>query len=131
MKKERGAKSDLRKKEYNDVYFGPELFVELRKYNCYQSVVWLMLISWEFYKNNKLSFYEGLLFEDQPFALECLLKSKRISHRRYIVCKHRHRENSISTDKCSFTSFYGYVYGYFKLIPHAFAILTENDLGLK
>ena len=83
------------------VYQGNMMFKALVDKMEYTPSCCLLMIKREFYQQNNLSFYEGILHEDQLFTTTLYMKSKRTQYLPSFLYKRRFRSNSIMTSKFS------------------------------
>jgi glycosyltransferase involved in cell wall biosynthesis len=60
------------------VHTGIESYTLRREQGAYMGMVCLGLYSRKFIQNNQLSFYEGILHEDNLFSFQCMLCAKRV-----------------------------------------------------
>ena len=97
----------VRKNSYDSVYNGEELFLSMRKNGEYRPMAWMQIISREYYKKAKLSFYEGILHEDELFGIQCILQAERASHRQRSLYHYRRRTNAIMTGNNAVKKLYG------------------------
>ncbi|MCD8189546.1 MAG: glycosyltransferase [Clostridiales bacterium] len=91
-----------------NVYDGPTLLRKLCEDNAFCTCVWVQILRTEFVRENNLSFLPGIIYEDNPFTFEVMLKAKRASHLRRAFYHHRIRENSTMTKAVTFYNVYSY-----------------------
>lgn len=96
------------KGDYSMVMTGPEALVKMTENGDYYSSACLKLYRREFYIESNLSFYDGILLEDNLFTLECFLSAKRIRCVKDVYFYRRVRENSIMTSKNTIAKLIGY-----------------------
>lgn len=80
--------------EENKKYYGEVILNQMldkKKYNC---VVWLLMINHNFLKRIGLSFYPGIIHEDELFTTVLTLKSTNIFCLQQCLVKHRIRKAS-------------------------------------
>jgi len=97
----------------NDIMEGKYLFVKLKQKGLYSPVIWLSFIKKQFYIENKLSFYPGIINEDVLFTLIGILKAKRTT---YIARQYHHyriHSKSITQSKISVKNLYSYFIVYY------------------
>ncbi|MCD7945954.1 MAG: glycosyltransferase [Clostridiales bacterium] len=98
----------MRSCAYDDVYDGPTL---LRKFceegKCAVSPC-LQILRADFIRENNIRFLPGVIYEDNPFTFEVMLKAKRTSHLRYAYFSRRIREGSTVTKTVTFYNAYSY-----------------------
>lgn len=92
----------------SNVVKGEELFCELIKKKIYKSPVWLFFYNRQFLINNKLTFYNGIIHEDELFTPQVLLKSKKIIYIPKNLFFRRVRNDSIMTKKIGRKNIEGY-----------------------
>ena len=93
------------------------------KHNC---VVWLLLINHHYLKHINLSFYPGIIHEDELYTLQTMLLAKRVEFIHQTLHHRRLRENSIMTRPVGFDS----VFGYFVCLKEAYKFLQKDDYFL-
>lgn len=82
---------------YNDVVSGIKMFEDMR-HNCeFSSCVWSMMFKTSFLKDNNISFKEGIWYEDNLFAFECMILAKNVLHIDDKLYLRRVRPGSIMT----------------------------------
>lgn len=74
---------------------GKEILYNSIQLNDYRMEVWDDLYKREFLLENQLSFYEGILHEDEEFTLKCLLVAKRVQVVDSVGYMYRQRQGSI------------------------------------
>ncbi|WP_343288430.1 glycosyltransferase [Turicibacter bilis] len=74
---------------------GQEILYNSIQLNDYYGEVWDDLYKREFLLENQLSFYEGILHEDEEFTLKCLLVAKRVKVVNSVGYMYRQRQGSI------------------------------------
>lgn len=104
-----------RPREYGEVYTGIELFFMLKKDRAYRVSPCLQFISREFLLNNELFFHEGIIYEDNLFAFQCILTANRVSHRKLELFERRIRNNSTTISSLGYRHFYGYFTCYLQM----------------
>lgn len=86
-----------KKNEYLGVKTGRQLFCEMQENNEFVLAGCLCFLKRDFMENNKIFFYEGIIFEDNIFLIQCCLLAMRTS---FIVDKlyiYRIRKDSVMT----------------------------------
>ncbi len=101
-----------RKDDYSEVISGTDMFVKMKANREYRSSACLQLIMRSFYEKNKLSFYPGILHEDNLFSLPAILLAKRTSHINKSYYKRRVHAGSIMTKTETVKNLYGYLIVY-------------------
>ncbi len=115
----------VRNKEYTAIKVGKDLLIEMLFNNDYKAVVWILFINREFFNSNKLSFINGILYEDNPFTLEVFIKANRVSHIKDRLYIRRVRESSITTSNSTFNRPYGFFVCYIKMMELTNQYLTN------
>ncbi len=80
--------------EENKKYDGESLLNMMLDTSSYNCVVWLLLINHEHLKRTKLSFFPGIIHEDELFTTELMLSSSSIYCLKQSFVKHRIRSKS-------------------------------------
>lgn len=80
-------------------YSGEEFFMESVRTDSIIFSAWSKLFRREFLLENRISFYEGILYEDMLFSFQCLIKAKMIYSLDRQLYKYRVRSTSIMTTK--------------------------------
>lgn len=119
------ANTYLRKEEYSNVVSGTELLEIFQRNNEYRVSPCLQFIRKTLLVENNISFYEGIIYEDNLFALEIILSAKRVSHRRKSFFHRRIRSNSSTITGYTFKAFYGYFVCWIQM--YAMQIKYEKD----
>ena len=76
-------------------YNGKELFNLLLDREKHRAVVWLQFIRWDYLKKTRLSFYPGIIHEDELFTPQLILQTNSIVYLNRKYVKHRVRKTSI------------------------------------
>ncbi len=106
----------VRRHDYSQIMSGVEYIHKLELYGEYQPSVCLQMIKRELLEKNGISFYNGILHEDNLYTFSTLLKAERVTH---VPCKFYHRRyhsGSIVTAKTSFNHCYGYFVSYIEML---------------
>ncbi len=88
-----------KKNDYVGIKTGRELFCEMQENNELTFVCWLCFFNRNFLEKNNIIFYEGIIYEDNIFLIECFMlaqKTKYMSEKLYI---YRIRNDSLMTSK--------------------------------
>ena len=93
----------------NSVMPGKTLMKLFNAGNTYRTPVQLMAINRQFYHKHNLSFYNGILHEDNLFTFICLLESSRTLYMNDTFYYRRIRSNSIMTTKKTYKNYLGYL----------------------
>ncbi len=98
----------VRKHSYPQVYEGEDLLHLFHTRGEFIVPVWMQLIKRSFLLENNLSFYPGIIHEDELFTFSTILKARRTGCLDAKLYKHKIRRNSIMTVAPSFANTYGY-----------------------
>ncbi len=96
-----------RKMEYGKPQRGANLFAEMRKNGDYRPSVCLQFIKRDYLARIGLKFIEGILYEDNPFSLQCILQAGRTRHIFKAFFHRRVRPESITTQKAGLRNYEG------------------------
>ena len=118
----------VRDQEYSSVYTGKELFIRQMKDSTYRMSPCLQMIRRDFLTGNNISFYEGILHEDNLFSALAILSAKRVSHRNKQFYIRLLRENSVMTSKPSFRNIEGILVGAMELLKFQNLYNDNRDL---
>lgn len=77
------------------VLTGEEMLTALNRSHSYRSSACMYLVRREHLLRQGLSFFEGILYEDNPFTMQALLSSQRTAYLQETVYRRLLRENSI------------------------------------
>lgn len=112
----------------NIPYTGMEAFnLQLAKMNYTPSVP-LLFIRSSFITKNKLSFYAGIIHEDQIFTALLYLKAKRMGYIPQNLFHRRIRQSSITTSSFSWKNVHGYLTATDELIKSKQQFNSEADM---
>ena len=93
--------------EYRGVFSGKELLVRFHQYDEWRSSIPMQFYRKNFLINNTIRFYEGILHEDDLFAMQAAFAAKKVRHIPEKLFIRRYRANSIVTSKTSAKNFSG------------------------
>ena len=96
-------------------FTGPNLFVELKKINGYRVSPCLFLVRHDLLFKHDITFPEGIIYEDNVFALKCILEAERADHKARCFYTRRVRAGSTVTREITFKNFYGYFICYLEI----------------
>ena len=99
------------------------MFIKMKQENEYRTSVCLQFIKKEFYIKNGLSFYPGIIHEDNLFSFIAILLSNRTIHINKNYYYRRVHSNSIMTNPNSVKN----VYGYFIVYCEILKFLEKNN----
>lgn len=97
-----------RRGDYPGVRKGTALFTNFIKNQEFKPSACLQLLKRTFLEENHISFYEGIIHEDNLFTMQCLLKATRTGFLDEELYRRRVHENSIMTQKHSIKNAIGY-----------------------
>ncbi|HIY62969.1 MAG TPA: glycosyltransferase [Candidatus Mediterraneibacter stercoripullorum] len=100
-----------RKKSYPGVFTGPDLFVQLQSSWDFKPSPCLQMIRRGFLLENKISFPEGIVHEDEVFTVQCITLAERAAYLNQPFYGRRVRADSIMTTTKKAESIQGYFYG--------------------
>lgn len=98
--------------DYSEIVKGQVLFLRMVSKNEHRSAVWLQFIRREFYWQNKIDSYNGIIHEDNLFTLKTFLLAERAKHIPYKFYHRRVRLGSIMTEKEGIKNLIGYFVSY-------------------
>lgn len=108
-----------------NVYKGPELMREMQRNGDYRVSVCLQFIKREHIVSHGISFYPGIIHEDNAFNFFCMMQAERVEYYGIELYNRRVRSDSIMTKKSSFENVYGYLCCYISILNW----LQSNDLS--
>lgn len=94
--------------DYSGELSGREFFMKAVSEAELKPAVWLYLLKREIITANKISFYEGIIQEDNLFTIECLLLAQSVKYINAYFHKRRVRENSVMTGSTTIYHAYSY-----------------------
>jgi len=97
------------KRSYESVSNGPELFLRLRENGDFRPGVVLQLFRRAFLEENQITFYPGIIHEDNLFTFRCFMSARRASVLSEPLYLRRLRPNSTMTSKADWKNVYGYL----------------------
>ena len=98
----------IRTNAYDDVYLGIDLLNRMCVNHDFSCSMPLEIIRRELLVNSGIIFPDGIIHEDEPYAVEVLCRAKRVSHLNKTFFHRRYRANSTMTKMRSFADAYGY-----------------------
>lgn len=98
--------------DYSAVTSGRKMFADMVNNNEFRPSACLQFNKKAFLDKNKLSFYDGLLHEDNLFTIQCLAFAEKVKHANINLYYRRVHENSIITGESAAAR----VYSYYKTI---------------
>lgn len=117
--------SYVKQHDYSEVINGINMFVAMYMNGEYRSSACMQFIRTEHIRKHNLSFYEGILHEDELFNFLCIMQARKVSHisKQYYI--RRIRIGSIMTQAKGFRHFYGYLVCYIQIIAYS----VQNNLS--
>lgn len=109
----------VRKCNNNEVRLGEEYFIECIQNNDFKPPAWLHFMKTSFLRDNQITFYDGILHEDNLFSMQSLLLASRV---KYVNKKYYYRrihEDSIMTRKITMKNVYGYFVTIYAMLDFA------------
>lgn len=117
LSKEREA-STVKKYTYSGVYQGHVLLKELLTHNDYVAGVPHYLYRRSFLTENHLTFYEGIIHEDEEFTARAFLLSEKCAVLPLVLYMHRVREDSTMGQRIAFKNTNGMYHAIRSLISY-------------
>lgn len=114
-----------RKREYKGIRTGLDMFMDMVENHDYSVSSCRQFLSHTYLQINKLSFYEGIIHEDNLFTFLSILQASRVIHIWKEYFYRRVRTESIMTKKETFHNFEGYFVSYVNML--AFAITNKFE----
>lgn len=90
---------------YPGIWLGSEIYSNMVNDKTYRASVCLQFFQRDFLINHGLFFKKGLLYEDNPFSLQAIIKCKRVGYIPKRSFVRRVRNNSIVTQLVSYNNF--------------------------
>ena len=103
------------KGEYRGTYSGPALMAEMQKNGDFKSSACIQLYRTSFLREHGITFYDGILHEDNLYTFECALRAERVAFSPRVLYRRRVREDSIMTRPASILHFNGYYITYLEM----------------
>ncbi len=111
-----------RKADYSGVMSGQEFFIKMSENAEFRPSACLQLIRRGFLADNGISFINGIVYEDNPFTIQCLFAAERVRYADIDLYNRRLRKNSIMTSASGLKS----SYDYFVVLKNIERIAAEN-----
>ena len=115
-----------RKGQYAGIKNGRLLFDLLVKNGEYRPCIPMTFIRRKFLSDNCISFIEGALYEDEPYALRLFMLGDNVRHLPCRLYKRRLRENSIITGAASVRNFISLTV----VLKDMYEFLIENNIDV-
>lgn len=113
----------IRNKDYPGVREGTKLYVDMVNNGDYKVSPCLQFFHTDYLNKNSLRYYEGIIYEDNLFALQSLLSAKRVGYLKDKLFNRRVRNGSTITAKMTFRNFRGY----FTCLMSMYLFILENN----
>lgn len=97
-----------RKADYNGVMSGREMFSIMSENADFKPSACLQIIKRKLLEDNSIRFIEGILYEDNPFTIQCLSLAERVRYDDIAFYNRRMRGNSIVTGTSALKSSFNY-----------------------
>ena len=122
------ANNYIRDCDYSSAASGKRLFVEFMRNHHFRVSPCMQMLRLSFLKKHNITFYPGILHEDELFAFSTILLAEKAAHISKRFYQRRVREGSTMTGKKEFESSYGYFVSLREgLSSKGVAGLTEDD----
>lgn len=108
--------SYIRTGDYSSVQTGQSMFAKMREKYEFFVPVWFQIFRRSLIEENHLSFYEGIIHEDNLFTVQCFMLAKKVG---YIDRSYHHRRirvGSTMTSKIDMRNVEGYLVSYAELL---------------
>lgn len=97
-----------RKREYNNILDGKQMFIEMEKERDFRPSACLQLPRRSLVLDNNIKFYKGIVHEDNLFSLQCITLASKVKYIAKEFYLRRVREESIMTNIQGFNNSWGY-----------------------
>ena len=98
----------LRKGTYSGIYTGLGMLSQMDKFDDYRTAVWGQFYKKSFLIEYQISFYNGIIHEDNLFSLLCSVYARKVMHIPETYYYRRVRSNSTMTKNKSMRNVVGY-----------------------
>ncbi|MDY3917996.1 MAG: glycosyltransferase, partial [Candidatus Limivivens sp.] len=105
-----------RKGSYDGVWSGQQMFITFLENQDFKPSACLQLLKRSFLEDNRITFYEGILHEDNLFTLQCLLNAERAAYLDMAFYLRRVHQDSIMTTQKGIRNSFGYFIGIWGMI---------------
>lgn len=112
--------------KYSGVFKGEDLLCKFLKNNDYCCSVCKQVVRRDFLKEHHLSFYEGIIHEDELYTFKVLLLAGQAAYIHRTLYHRRLRSNSLVMKPLEFES----SYGYFVCVREAYKFLMEQNCNI-
>ena len=113
----------LRKASYPECCTGTQMLTEMRRNGEYRASAVMQFYRREFLEGAGLSFYPGILHEDNDFSFRAMLKAGRAGYLPADYYRRRVHEGSIMSGTCGIA----HTYGYFRVLMNMFSFAQQGD----
>lgn len=114
-------KQKKRLTEYTNVLSGQDMFVRQNETKEYYVVVWAQMIKRSFLLKNGINFYDGIIYEDNLYTFDVLMKAKRT----FCICDELYQKRIHSDSIVTRKQDYRAVDGYFKTLIAEISIIRK------
>lgn len=111
--------------EYTHTETGRSMFLRQKANNDFKPSPCLQLLRHAFLTENALSFYEGIIHEDELFTLQCISLAKRVRVLNAQFYRRRVRAESTMTSAKAFKN----IYGYYVCVREMLQFIEAHSLG--
>lgn len=108
--------SYIRTGDYSGVQTGQSMFAKMREKYEFFVPVWFQIFRRSLIEENHLSFYEGIIHEDNLFTVQCFMLAKRVGYIDRTYHHRRIRVGSTMTSKIDMRNVEGYIVSYTELL---------------
>ena len=115
----------MRSQKYPRICSGEELYVDMVSHGDYRVSPCLQFFSREYINRKSLRYYEGIIYEDNLFALQAILQARRASHTSSVLFRRRVRKGSTMTKAISFRNFRSH----FICLQEMYLFIIENHFS--
>lgn len=112
---------------YDGVMSGSEMFVRMSEHDDHKPMVPMQLFRTQFYEDSQLSFYEGIVHEDNLFSFLCALQAQRAGYTPAECFHRRVRGDSIVTTAKGVKNFKGFLVTYVEMLRFAGAREYDDE----
>lgn len=113
--------------ELQDILTGKQLYKRMQSAHAYNPSVAIQFFSKAFLLRNELSFFEGILHEDNLFSFACILKAERVSCIQEVLFRRRMRADSIMTQPFGAENLRGYFISFIEMLKLAIHVTHDNE----
>lgn len=114
---------------YAGIGLGETLFTRMVEGDDFYDSVWVLFIRNQWLKDHRLSFYEGIFYEDALFCLQCYLQAERMQYVNRPFYIYRIREKSTMTSKAGSRNLYSYLVCFQEILKIILGRQLDTRLG--